>query len=458
MEMRIKVQSAPGFPYRVVIGAWLIMITLAVCGNAQTDAPPADAAPVLGQSSSSSVDEDFAPLKSEEPPQPPPDSIETGRPLSALASPFQWGHLSLLSVTAYQGYDSAPRFQPALRGSELTALSFLGVYSKLFSGWYLDIQYQPFLWIAQGQVFKDLAGSSLNLRTARRLSRSWSWRANELVRYRSGQHSTLAKTFVTDFGEGSITSNPFLQNGRASLSNYASLSLVNHSSARSSWTFRTSEGYHYLFASHPEPGIRQPYQQLFSYGAGLTWTSRLNFRDTINLRYDYRGQSSPNTRNGKTDFHTAGIGWDHAFTPGLRFYVEAGPGWSTSTHRTTLQGTAGLYKEFRRGSAELFFVRTDSFSGTISNYFNNRYVVRLTRRLTTRWDVETVGSYVQQEVAPGHSTRGRFASARLSYFVTRNWSTFAIARYVDITGSFPSYAPEKIVAGGVRWAWQPDKE
>jgi len=409
--------------------------------SAQTEPPPA-AEPL------------WPPLPDDE----EPESLETGLPLRALASPLRWGQLSLLSFTAYQGLDTAPRYQPTLRNSELTSLSFLLIYSKPFAGWQLDLQYQPYLWIAAGQPYQDLTSSSAGLHTRRRLNQQWTWHFNELAHFTPGQQSTLSKSYVSDFGGGNATGSPLLASGRDSFSAVGSTEFTDAYSARSNLTFAVDQSTYHLFGTRSSSDLQLPSQTVASYGASIGWDHRAGAKDNFNLRYDYKRQSATNTTVESTDFHTLEAGWGHILTPGLRFSVSAGPGWSSYTNRTTLQGSAQLAKEFHRGSVELSFARTDSFSGVISSYFNNRYDLKVTRRLTTRWQTMAAASYVQQHVSPGKTTRGKFASVDISYFVSRNWSIFSTGRYLDVIGNSSFYAPEKVVAVGVRWAWEPDKD
>lgn len=430
----------------------MTIFTLTEYCSAQAEAPPAaEAAP--GTEPPPAGEPLWPPLDDEE-----PASLETGLPLRALTSPLRWGQLSLLSFTAYQGLDTAPRFQPALRNSELTSLSFLAIYSKPFAGWQLELQYQPFLWIAAGQPYQDLTGSSAGLHTTRRLNQQWTWRFKELARFTPGQQSTLPKSYVADFGAGNATGNPLLSSGRDSFNAEGSTQFTDVYSAQSHLTFTIDQSYYYLLGTRTSSDLELPSQTVASYGASIGWEHQVGARDTFNVRYDYTRQSATNTTVGSTDFHTAELGWGHVLTPGLRFSVSAGPGWSSYANRTTLQGSAQLAKEFHRGSVELSFARTDSFSGVVSSYFNNRYDLKLTRHLTTRWQTMAAASYVQQHVSPGRETYGKFASIDLSYFLNRNWSVFSTARYLDVIGNSSFYAPEKIISAGVRWAWEPDKE
>lgn len=430
---------------RVTIAIGIAMTMLSAPCSAQTNAP-----------STKPFVEDFPSVQTDGDDEDSPASIETGLPLRALSSPFRWGRLSLLSFTAYDGYDTSPRFQPSLGGSDLASFSFLAVYSKPFDGWQLDVQYQPYLWVAAGHAYADLTGSSVNLKTTRRSNRNWSWGVGELFHYTPGQKSTLPKTFVSDFGGGASTGSPLLSSGRDSIANYGLISLTDTYSSRSALTFHVDQSYYYLLATN-QSGLQLPSENLLTYGAGASWSTHLTDRDTINVNYDYRRQSASSSL-ADTDYHTASAGWGHVLAPGLRFSIGGGPGWSSYTHHTTVQGFVEVGKAFRRGSVDVSFERTNGFSGVLSSYFNNHYDLRLDRSLSTHWHATADASYLQQYISQGKATRGELGSVGISYFMTRNWSVFGQARYLDIIGNSSFNGAEKIIAMGLRWSWVPDKE
>src|SRR5579862_7954199 len=73
----------------------LILMTLAGCCNAQTES--IDASVPAPSSEQSTSDGELMPL---------PANLETDLPLQVVASPFHVGRWSLLSLSAYQGYDT----------------------------------------------------------------------------------------------------------------------------------------------------------------------------------------------------------------------------------------------------------------------------------------------------------------------------------------------------------------
>ena len=443
------------------------MIFTGYCG-AQSDVPISQTA-----SASSSSDDPRASNNGKEDDddenleQPPPVNLATGGPLSVLVSPFRWGRLSLLAVSAYHGYDSNPFLQATPAATSFTEFYALAVYAVHSARWQLDLQYLPYLSFSPQHTNKSFSAVAMDLQTKRRLSRTWTWSASENLHYSPDRQNAVGSGLGIDSSGGISITNTYLSAGRNVLADNVYLAVNDRYTGHSSLGFHL-DGNALRLSSYmgSQSAVNTPVQEAIGFASGLIWTSRLGVRDTITLRYDYRLQSASGTTVGDVEYQTAGISWGHRLGPTLGFSASFGPGWSRYTGaqnattpqpwRSTLQGSVGMYKSFRRGSVAAAFARSNSFTGVLSNNFNNRYDLILNRRLGTRWSCSATASYVQQQASLAPRTTGEQASGQLNHFFNPNWTIFAQGRYLKVDGS-EQFASDMTVALGIRWAWDPEK-
>jgi hypothetical protein len=448
----------------------------------QTPVPafgPVDTAvPVQNQSESAEQEVDDAVyVNTEDAATPNPDDeldqelpvidLVTALRMKTWLTPLHWGRLSLLSVNAYEGYNSNPQFQRIPFGATITSVSSLVLYSTAFAGWRANIQYEPFFWFSSKRTLSDFAAASFDLRTIRHINGNWHWTLGDRLRY-SPTHSTEeSKGFVVDPSGGFSIGDAFLSSGRNVLVNGVIATLTDRYGENSTLTFHADQDYTRLssFVGGSQLIDTLPSQEAFTFSAGVTWRNRISLKDTLNAEYTYRLLDSTGTSVADVNSQAASIGVSHKFTQSLGASISAGPAWSLysghnggSDHgRTTLHGSLALSKEFRRGGAILSFARSDSFSGIISDSFHNRYDLNFHREFTTRFHGSISGSYIQQEFSNMRNTDGELVSGELRYFLSRNWALFSQARYLNILGNERILGPEKSVILGFRWSWVPEK-
>ena len=204
-------------------------------------------------------------------------------------------------------------------------------------------------------------------------------------------------------------------------------------------------------------------EEMNAYGGGLSWTQQLNAKTSVSAGYNYRRQLL--SFGGDSTYNNVELGFSRILKPGWTFSLEAGPGWDQSAvptangtqnrAMTTAQGTAQLYKSFHNGGVALSFYRNSQYNGVISNGYNNRYDVTFSRQLLTRLSFMVSGSYIQQQFLNAPTSTGELGWAQLGYMLTRNWSVFTGYRYLNLTRNQAWSGPQQMVAGGIRWAWQP---
>lgn len=409
--------------------------------------------------------EDFPRSGSEEEELPLPTNLETDRALQVVSSPLRWGHLSLLSVSAGGGYDSNPTLQLVPAPTSVVSFSGLAVYSIRHGNFNFDLQYRPFVLITPTTTVEDFSANSVFLQITRRLGNGWSLAVDEQLNDSPKTLSSGLVNFNLNLGGATATGSLFLSAGRNLLVNNVSTVLTKNSGGASSWTFSALQSFIRISGNGAAIHLI-PTQEAESHGGGLTWSRRIGFRDTIHVEGNYAGLSSLNSTFSNVNYFIAGLGWSHAVTPTIHFSADAGPGWAISTpsgfrttiprQRITARGSFQVVKSFRVGEVGLSFSRSDDFSGVISDSFNNRYELRVDRRLGIRWNVNAAGSYVQQQVLRNSGVHGEVASLGTSYFLARNWSVFAQGRYLKVDRA-ELFGPEKSVSLGVRWSWVPEK-
>ena len=398
--------------------------------------------------------------------QPVAKNLETGLPLRSVMSPLHWGHLSLLSFEGFESYNDNNQPQLSPLGRQFTALQGLLIYSIQKARSAVDLQYSPYVWFSQNKTYKDFTANSVDFMTSHIFNRRWSISGNDNFQYSPNLANTLRSGFAADFISNTSSETPFLSVGRRSLFNNANVTLNSQLSDKSRLSFTAVDDFVRLgsyvgSATTTVPDIAERFN---AYGGGVTWTRQWNSRNTINLSYNYRRQDTLGVVT-HTSYNSADVGFTRVLKPSLTLSMEVGPGWSRSglgstgtppQSRTTVQGSAQLYKAFHNGGVALSFYRNSEFSGLISNSYNNRYDLAFTHRLFTRLNFQVNGSYIQQEYVGKRSSAGELGWAELGYMLTRNWSVFGGYRYLKMSGNLALLGEQQLVSGGIRWAWQPE--
>lgn len=405
--------------------------------------------------------------------QPPVPNLETGLPLRTTMSPLHWGHLSLLSFTAFEGYSSAYQFgQSQVPASGLTALQALAIYSIQRSKTSFDLQYNPYVWFTPQTTYKDFAANSVNLNTAHVFSRAWTLTLADAFRYSPQMANTLGGGYSADFASGLSNSNPFLALGEKYWTNDANINVDHQLGERSHLIFNATDDYIRIsgmgngLMPGQNPSFIGPFNEENMYGGGVTWNRQWSTKNTLLLSYNYRRQQTPLTY-ANTNYHLLDVGYSRVLTPTVTFSIQGGPGFlsgqapaaqngTTSYRSTTAQGSVTLMKAFRYGGIAVSANRDVDYSGIISDNLNNRYDVTATRRFATRWTLSLTGSYVQQEFVGQPTTDGELGWGELNCHLSRMWSVFGGYRYFRISGPVPLFAPKNFASLGIRWAWDPE--
>lgn len=398
--------------------------------------------------------------------RPAATNLQTGLPLRTVMSPLHWGHLSLLSFQGLESYNrsGAPQMMPL--GNTFTTLQALIVYSIQKSRSSLNLQYDPYVWISKDRTSKNFAANGASLTTSHAFDSRWSVTGSDNFQYSPNMANTLQSAYAADFISNTSTQTPFLNVGRKTLFNSGYVTLTTQLSASSRLTFDGMDDFVRLgaFSTPLLPTIPNVAETMNSYGGGVSLNHRLNQRTSFSVSYNYRRQSTSGFVNNSS-FNSANLGVTRVLTPTLNFSLQVGPGWNNpgatvtgvpAPRQLTVQGTAELFKSFRRGGVSLSFYRNSQFSGVISNSYNNRYDVSVNRRFFTRWNLSASASFIQQQYIGRPASKGELGYGELGYMLSRNWSLFSAYRYLNLAGSPPWMGPEQMVSLGIRWAWQPE--
>jgi len=176
-----------------------------------------------------------------------------------VVSPLRWGHLSLLSFTAFSAYDNNYPLQgvgQSSLGSQLTVLQGLLVYSIQRARWSTDLQYQPYIWFAPQSSHADFAAHAVDFHTAHNFTSQWRLNVTDTYRYSPLLANSLGPAFSADFSSNTASSNPFLSTGRKLLLNSANLELERPLNERSKLSFTFTDTFISL-SGNPinQPGI-----------------------------------------------------------------------------------------------------------------------------------------------------------------------------------------------------------
>src|SRR5690242_6517264 len=118
---------------------------------------------------------------------PPPTSLDTGQPLWSSISPLRWSHLSLLSASFVNIYDTNYNLgQQSSSSSNVQMFQATAAFSLHHNRSALDVQWQPSFWYANSTFNRNLTGNLLDLQTSYAFSAKTTLTANDRFSYIPG--------------------------------------------------------------------------------------------------------------------------------------------------------------------------------------------------------------------------------------------------------------------------------
>ena len=281
---------------RDLANAVLLVTLLFTCptGTPAQQSPPAPA----GQDSPSAPGQD-SPHSNPDADRPVTNSLDTGQSVDGhnrVLSPMRVNHFSLLSFSTFYLFDSNYALQPGNSySSNVYAARTLLLYSIGSDRSGLDVQYQPYLYVFQGNNGGSAhLDSLLGIHAFRKLNERWLFNLDELFYYSPNSGSQIDPTIAVNSLTGEISLRPFVGLGYRTLNNHVVASFEDHLSAQDKLSFHAD--YNYSHVSNGDAFGRlsatslQGFQSGNTVGVGVAWTHEwLNDR-WIGLAYNYNRQ------------------------------------------------------------------------------------------------------------------------------------------------------------------------
>jgi hypothetical protein len=453
-------------PRKARFALWLAALLLALPSLTGARQDTQAQAPSGTGSSSSDAASQSAPL-----PNQLTTSLETGQPLDgAAALPagrvalFNIGHLALLSVSTFYEYDSNLEFAPQPQSANALALQALLLYSIGNERTALDLQYRPYVLVAQGTAQADLLANALDLHTFHYLSPRWLLDLDDRFQYSPARGSPIDPTIRPNvFAPGGITRDPFLFNGQTTLNNTA-LVKVSYSDEYNKLTFQGQYQYSESWNPSDSANSTKPAtpeqtisQQANTGGGGISWSRRLDTNIDFGVGYRYDRRLISNDSNA-FQYHSVLLNYSQRIRPSLQMLLSFGPSWQVrkGAINKTIVGSATIIKSFRASSVGLSYARNYDYIGVISSSYYTRYDGFYTSSLGRRWEFSLGAGYAQQGSNQFSNFDSREEWARGSYFLSEKLSAFLeFANVAGQGGNYP-YASRNLFIAGLRWAFQRD--
>jgi hypothetical protein len=396
--------------------------------------------------------------------RPVTNSLATGQSVDGhnrVLSPVRVSHFSLLSFSTFYIYDSNYALQPS-KSSESNAYAarILLLYSIGSDSSGFDIQYQPYLFVFQGnQEVSAHLDSLLGLHAFRKLSKRWLFDLNELFYYSPNSGSQIDPTVAVNSLTGAISLRPFVGLGYRTLNNHVVASFEDHLSARDTVIFHAD--YNYSHASNgnasggSSPTSAQGFETENTVGAGVAWTHEWHQDQQIGLAYNYNRQILDNA-HAENQYHNVLVTYSQRIRPTLLLQLAGGP--SVQLHgngnpkTVTFVGNASVQKTFRSSFLVFSFSRDYNFTGLPTNSYYDRYDAFYSQNLGRRWVVSFGGAYTRQNSTVAPRLTGHIVWGGPSYFLNDNWSIVVQVANSALAGGLQPDTSRYLVSAGVHWS------
>ena len=400
-----------------------------------------------------------------------PLNLATGQTLRVTRSPLRWGHFSVLSFNAMQVYDSNYLF---LKNNPIAAhagaVQGLLVFAIKTGRTNFSVQYRPQVWFSGETTQTDYASHLVDFHASRRLSQEWSLNVSDQYQWSADRGRLDQIGFTADYSTNNINQNPFLAQGRRVLSNFADISLNHNFSAHNTLEFRARHQYIQLSAlpgdaTAPAPLTVATQEQIF--GGEVAWNHAWRRDNSVGIRYAYDREYFQDF-TGSAQFHSALFGFSRRLTSSLLLRVTAGPTMMQPATplgavlapdpQFTYQGSAAVFKTFRRSAMSASYSRNNAFTGQISTNLNDRFDASYSQRFFRRLDVIVGGAYIRQELSAGAHLIGKSGWTEIDYRLTPSWSFYTTYSYLTQGGGPLLFGPRQLITSGIRWSWNAGRE
>jgi len=402
----------------------------------------------------------------ENPPKPAgTGTIPAGRSAIGTSS-LRWGPLSLASFDTVYVYDSNFLFSEqnpqTAQGAALRAV--IEFYLKR-RGSEFSLRYSPYIIFLNGTTESNLASNSLNLDTYKRLTPRWTIGVNDQFLTSPSQGRLSEFTFTPNFSTGQVNQSPFLATGEKLLQN--NLQLTTDYAMGGHDHIGIPVRYQYVRLTQDPNSIPPPSGPLVQenniIGVGLEWLHNWGRENTLVAAYSYDRQYFFQTL-GTAQFHSAMVSYKRQLRSTVRIQLGAGPSFlipagssqpnSPLSNTITYQASAALFKSFRESDLSFSWSRSHEFTGTLTDFYNDRFDAYYMHHFSRRLVTTIGGGYIRQYFKASPTLKGAAAWGEMQYLLNPNWSAVASYMYLDTTGGgLTSSAVRNLLTVGVRGSW-----
>src|SRR5581483_7612870 len=282
---------------------------------------------------------------------PPPTSLDTGQPMWSSISPLRWSHLSLLSASFVNIYDTNYNLgQQSSSSSNVQMFQATAAFSIHHNRSALDVQWQPSFWYANSTFNRNLSGNLLDLQTSYALSAKTTLTANDRFSYIPGLSPLSQGGLSANYSNLLLLLNPYLAEGTKQLINNFGLTVDHLIDGQNHLTFNASQsfvrmssppitpkpqiiclpGLPFCFFKPGPPPKAALLQVRPSVNAGVTWTHQPDARNTYKLIYTIDREFLRGSFENDTLYHHLGLGYNRMLTERTTIGLEGGPTFSQS--------------------------------------------------------------------------------------------------------------------------------
>lgn len=389
-------------------------------------------------------------------------ALNGANPFGGERGPLQWGWFSVRGAEYREFFDSvsfntAGAPAPSIQRTVSRFATILAV-SKQTQKLNLALQYQPDLYIANGQVYANGANQQLSLGTSFRLNERWTAVLRDQLSYFASQRAFSDLSLNVDYATGSTVTRNFLNGPGSVLYNSVGTAFNYLYSPTTTLSIDPSFGY------QRSTGALTSGQEVSALieGGRFSVTHLLSERSSIGASYfgQYAKYKNTSTTAGP---QAAQILQDILMTYGRqmgatwRIGLSAGvtEGIGTGASGTGLGLGASITKSFQRSRLGATYRQGHSFNGFITGQSTRRvdalHQINWTQRLST----STSAAYFTTTGVPRYS--GTYVAEEMAFLLARRLSFVASYSHIVQTGDsvFILNARRNLATVGLRWNGSP---
>jgi hypothetical protein len=395
-------------------------------------------------------------------------ALNSANPLEEESGPLHWGWFSVRSASFFQYYAHVNFSDPSvqtkseiIRSSQLSATL---VVDHNFKAAHFSLQYEPSLFITNGNVYSNALNQTVGLDTTFTLSSRWSLQVTDRFSYYASQRYFSDTSLDTNYLTGATVQKNFLNGPGSVMVNSITAPISYLWSPRTTVSFAPSFDYQYSkgAVASDHASLRALYE-----GGRFTLSHLVSPTQTIGI--NYLGQyatfkntlphAGPQSSAFLEDFlltYTKQVGATWHFGLGMGVSDNIGLGNGNTSGGALLAVNAGITKAFHRTDFTVAYNRGHQFNGFITSQASDR--IDATQRIhwTRRFSTITSVAYYKTTTALPPSESASYATERVSFDLTRQLSLSASGSYVKQVGDgvFVASGIRRFATVGITWSPQ----